>query len=164
MKIHIIGGSGTGKTYLARRLAQAYGLTHYDLDEIFCDDRSRYGQKRAPQERDALLAAILEKDNWIIEGVYYAWCGPCFSDADRIYLLTAPRPVYRFRILRRFLRRKLGLEAGKQESLKSLFALLKWADKYQEENMVQIRKALAPYADKVIEGRSSSIDISNEIV
>ena len=83
--------------------------------------------------------------------MYYAWCGRCFEDADRIYLLTVPRPVYRYRILRRFLRRKLGLAAGKRETLQSLCALLSWADKYQRGSLVEIRKLLEAYPDKVIE-------------
>ena len=69
--------------------------------------------------------------------------------ADRIYLLDVPRRTYRYRILRRFLRRKLGMENGKKETLHSLFALLKWADKYQEVNLPEILRILAPYADKV---------------
>ncbi|MBQ3651723.1 MAG: DNA topology modulation protein FlaR, partial [Clostridia bacterium] len=58
---------------------------------------------------------------------------------------------YRYRIIRRFLRRKLGLEPGKKETLKSLFALLKWADKYQRVNLAEIRKILEAYPDKVTE-------------
>ena len=88
-----------------------------------------------------------------MEGVYYAWCGRCFEDTDRIYLLTVPRPVYRYRIIRRFLRRKLGLEPGKKETLKSLSALLQWADKYQRVNLVEIRKLLEAYPEKVMGSR-----------
>ena len=108
-------------------------------------------KKRDTAERDALLDEVLQKDQWITEGVYYAWCGRCFEDADKIYLLTVPRRVYRYRIIRRFLRRKLGLEPGKRETLQSLFALLSWADKYQRVNLAEIRKLLEAYPDKVIE-------------
>ena len=34
MKIHIIGGSGSGKTYLAENLSKKYGIRHYDLDDL----------------------------------------------------------------------------------------------------------------------------------
>ena len=47
-------------------------------------------------------------------------------------------------------RRKLGLEKGKKESLKSVAALLRWADKYQKEDMAEIRRILAQYPEKVI--------------
>ena len=99
---------------------------------------------------DRLLAEVLDQEDWIIEGVYYAWCRQCFADADRIYVLRVPRYRYRYRIIRRFLRRKLGLEQGKKETLRSLRQLLKWADQYQNVNLAEIRELLIPYADKVI--------------
>ena len=152
MKIHIIGGPGSGKTFLAEKYSKELGIQHYDLDELQWDNRSGfYGVKRDPAERDDLLSDVLKHEDWVIEGVYYAWCQQCFADADKIYVLSVPRYKYRFRIIRRFIRRKLGLEQGKKETLKSLSKLLKWADKYQKVNMVEIRKLLVPYADKVTE-------------
>ena len=152
MKIHIIGGPGSGKTFLAEKLSKQLGISHYDLDDLQWDNASNdYGKKRDPQERAAMLDEILRKGDWIIEGVYYAWCGKCFEDADKIYLLTVPRRTYRYRIIRRFIRRKLGVEKGKKETLKSLSALLKWTDKFQRENLVEIKKILKNYPDKVIE-------------
>ena len=75
MRIRIIGGPGSGKSTLARQLAEEYGIPHYDLDNLQWDNAAAdYGTKRDPSERDALLADILKQDDWIIEGVYYAWC------------------------------------------------------------------------------------------
>ena len=151
MKIHIIGGPGSGKTFLAEKLSKELGISHFDLDDLQWDNKSAsYGVKRSPEERDRLLNDVLSHNDWIIEGVYYAWCQQCFADADRIYVLNVPRYKYRYRIIRRFVRRKLGLEKGKKENLKSLRELLKWADKYQKVNLVEIRKLLMPYSDKVI--------------
>ena len=151
MKIHIIGGPGSGKSFLAEKLSKELGISHFDLDDLQWDNKSAsYGVKRSPDERDRLLDDVLSHNDWIIEGVYYAWCQQCFADADRIYVLNVPRYKYRYRIIRRFVRRKLGLEKGKKENLKSLRELLKWADKYQKVNLVEIRKLLIPYSDKVI--------------
>lgn len=152
MKIHIVGGPGSGKSYFADRLAEQFGIPHYDLDDLQWDNTAAdYGTKRNPQEREKLLNQILQREDWIIEGVYHAWCRQCFADADRIYILEVPRSVYRYRIIRRFIRRKLGLEQGKRETLKSLTDLLKWADHYQRANLPEIKKLLQPYCSKVID-------------
>ena len=150
MKIHIIGGPGSGKSFLARKFSEQYKIPHYDLDDIQWDNSAEgYGTKRGSQERDSLLAGILKKDDWIIEGVYYSWCTQCFEDADRIILLEVPRYKYRFRIIRRYVRRKLNLEKGKKETLKSLSELLKWADKFQTSNLVEIKNILNKYPEKL---------------
>ena len=151
MKIFIIGCPGSGKTYLADKLAQELGVPHFDLDDLQWDNNAdTYGVKREPHKRDKLLNKILEQKDWIIEGVYYVWCARCFQEADKIYLLNVPKYKYRYRIIRRFIRRKLGLENGKKETFKSLIALLKWADQYQNKNMTEIRNILKNYPDKVI--------------
>ena len=151
MKIHIIGGPGSGKTYLASRLAKKLAIPHYDLDDLQWDNQAAdYGTKRDPKERDEMLRQILAQNDWIIEGVYYAWCGQCFEEADKIYLLRVPRRKYRCRIIRRFIRRKLGLEKGKKETIKSLSDLLKWADKFQSKNLPEIQEILEKYREKVI--------------
>lgn len=109
-----------------------------------------YGVKRNADERRELLQNILAEKQWIIEGVYYKWCGQCFTDADRIYLLEVPRHIYRYRVIKRFIRRKLGIEKGKKETLKSLVDLLKWADTYSKCDMPEIKKMLEPYKEKIV--------------
>ena len=151
MKIHIIGGSGSGKSTLAEKLSRKYAVPHCDLDDLQWDAAEAYGKKRDPAERDALLSDILQKEGWIIEGVYYAWCTRCFEEADRIYLLSPPVSLCKRRIIRRFIRRKLGREEGKKETLRDLTALLRWTDQYQQKNLPAIRELLAAYPDKVVE-------------
>ena len=92
MKIHIIGCSGSGKTYLANALSKKYNIPHFDLDDIQWDNSAKaYGTKRPPDERKALLQEILLKHDWIIEGVYYSWVQQSFDEADKIYVLDMPR-------------------------------------------------------------------------
>lgn len=112
MKIHIIGPSGAGKTYLAQRLSEKCGIPSYELDDLFWNNEG-YSGKRASEIRDAMLAEILQKDNWIIEGVQYAWVGESFAQADVIYLLDPPAWLCRARIVRRFVQRKLCSTARK---------------------------------------------------
>ena len=80
MKIHIIGCSGSGKTYLAKALSEKYNTPHFDLDDIQWDNNAGgYGVKMPLENRTELLNDILKNESWIIEGVYYAWVGKCPS-------------------------------------------------------------------------------------
>ena len=50
----------------------------------------------------------------------------------------------------RFIKRKLGIQKGKRETLKSLYDLLKWTETFQNKNMKEIRSILESYDNKVI--------------
>lgn len=156
MKIHIIGCSGSGKTYFAEKLSQKLSIPCFDLDDIHWDNTANnYDVKMQTDKRNALLQEILRNDNWIIEGVYYGWVGDCFRDADIIYVLETPRIVYRYRILKRFIKRKLRLEKGKNETLKSIYSLIRWTDIWQKENLPKINNILQVYENKVIRLKNS---------
>ena len=151
MKIHIIGCSGTGKTYFAKKLSDKYNIPHFDLDDIQWDNNSEgYGVKMPTDKREELLKQILDNDSWIIEGVYYAWVLECFEQADKIYVLNIPQHIYKSRIVIRFIKRKLGLEKGKKENFKSLYNLLKWTNQFQNKNLKEITKILEKYDSKVV--------------
>lgn len=150
MKIHIVGCSGAGKTYFADRLSEKYNIPHFDLDNLYWDNSAdRYGVKRQAEERENLLLEVLRNENYIIEGVYYKWLNESFERADIIYVLDIPEATCRFRIVKRFVKRKLGIEKGKKETLKSLWGLLKWLRKYRNTDMPKIREILAARSDKV---------------
>ena len=151
MKIHIIGCSGSGKTYLAKALSKKYNIPHFDLDDIQWDNESNgYGKKMPVEKRNCLLQQILANNSWIIEGVYYAWVLESFEKADIIYVLDIPKYIYKYRIIIRFLKRKLGIEKGKKETLKSLYNLLKWTDTFQNRNLKEIKEIFQKYENKVI--------------
>lgn len=151
MKIHIIGCSGSGKTYLAQALSKKYTIPHFDLDDIQWDNNAEgYGIKMPVEKRNVLLQEILINDEWIIEGVYYTWVQQSFDEADKIYVLDMPKYLYKSRIILRFIKRKLGLQKGKKETLKSVYNLLKWTETFQKNNLKEIKNILTKYGDKVI--------------
>lgn len=151
MKIHIIGCSGSGKTYLANALSKKYDIPHFDLDDIQWDNNAKgYGKKRPFDERKALLQEILFNNEWIIEGVYYDWVQQSFDEADKIYVLNMPGYLYKSRIIMRSIKRKLGIQKGKKETLKSVYNLLKWTETFQNKNLKEIKSILDRYDNKVI--------------
>ena len=151
MKIHIIGCSGSGKTYLAKELSKKHCIPHFDLDDIQWDNSTGcYGVKMPIEKRSALFTEILKNDNWIIEGVYYTWVQQSFEKADRIYVLDMPKHLYIRRIIIRFFKRKIGIEKGKKETFKSIHNLIKWTNTFQKNNFPEIKSMLEKYNDKVI--------------
>ena len=151
MKIHIIGCSGTGKTYLAKFFATKYNILHFDLDDIQWDNSSEnYGVKMPVEKRAKLLQAMLSQDEWVIEGVYYSWVQQSFEEADKIYVLDMPKYIYKSRIIKRSIKRFLGIEKGKKETLKSIYQLLKWTDTFQNKNLKEIKNMLEKYDEKVV--------------
>ena len=163
MRIHIIGCSGSGKTYFANALSNKYNIPHFDLDDIQWDNSANsYGVKMPIEKRNTLLKEILEKDAWIIEGVYYSWVLESFEKADTIYVLDIPKHIYKSRIIIRFLKRKFGKETGKKETIKSVYNLLKWTDAFQNINLKEIKEILKNFENKVI--YISSVSEVNRII
>jgi len=141
MRIHIIGGAGSGKSYVAARLSDMYGMAVLDLDTIFWDNTADGYNKRADGERrDRALAAFITRESWIVEGVYHTWLEPSFRAADAIIILTTPRWLRHYRIMRRFVARKVGMAPSKRgETLRSLWELLKWNHAYDRDNLVRAK-------------------------
>ncbi|WP_157037070.1 hypothetical protein [Oceanobacillus jeddahense] len=52
-KIHIVGGAGSGKTYLAKVLSDMFAIQAVDLDDLFWN--KSYGTKKDPFNEYALL-------------------------------------------------------------------------------------------------------------
>ncbi len=61
----IVGGPGSGKTWLADVLGKRLGLPGYSVDDAIWD---RYGHLRPAPEIDDIVCALPMQDSWIIEG------------------------------------------------------------------------------------------------
>ena len=100
MKVHIIGQAGSGKTTLARWIANRTGAEAHDLDRVV------YGRSGERPLRDivASVQAIAGGTAWITEGAYRdVWLLPLLQSADRIIWLDLPLRVCLWRIFRRHL-------------------------------------------------------------
>jgi adenylate kinase family enzyme len=103
-KIHIVGGSGVGKTTLATRLGAMLGVPVYHLDDV-ARVGGGTGPPRTEAERAALLQAIISKPAWITEGVHLGWTEPLLRESDLIvWMAGIPPRTARIRILQRFIR------------------------------------------------------------
>lgn len=66
-RICIIGGSGTGKTTLAKNLGKQLNLPVYYIDGIHHLENWRIRNK---DERDKIILEKTDEDKWIIDGTY----------------------------------------------------------------------------------------------
>ncbi|HEX2944845.1 MAG TPA: AAA family ATPase [Clostridia bacterium] len=134
MKIYIVGAVSSGKSTLAKRLSATLGIPSYSLDEVvhIPDKSSPWGNiKRQAEERDQLFNSIIEQSKWIIEDVGR----PCFEagmkEADMIILLETPSMTRNFRIIKRWLKQRLGIEKCiYAPRLKMLVSMLRWSRDY----------------------------------
>lgn len=150
-KIRIIGCSGSGKTYLSKYLSNKYKVPYFDLDDIVWDNSEFYGIKKYKESRKLLLNNILENKSWIIEGIYYnKWAKQTFDDADIIYVLNIPAYLCIYRVIKRFIKRKLHIEKGRKESFQSLISLISWIYNYNNKEFPAVSLILKEYGDKVI--------------
>ena len=147
-RIHIIGASGSGKTYLGQKLSQLLHLPLQDLDGIKWDNQGTYGVERPETERDRLLQEFITQPAWITEGIYYGWVGDSFAAADVIIILQPSAMTRNYRMILRFLKRKLGFLPSKNETIKDLIALIKWTNDYARRKIPEIIAMTDLYDDK----------------
>lgn len=151
-KIHIIGGPGSGKSYMANLISSQTNIKNYDLDDIFWDNSlNSFGIKTDTNTRDMNLRKILLNDYWVIEGVYYAWLNESFSRSDIVIVLKTNVYIRDWRIIKRFFKRKIGLmPCNKKETFKGLVGLIKWNHNYDKKNMIEAEKVIDKFANKKV--------------
>lgn len=152
MRIHILGGPGSGKSFSGRKLADSLGIPHYDLDDIFWDqDSLKYGVRAPSEVRDQRLSEITTQDSWVIEGVFFEWLRPSFERADRILVLTPCVYLRHLRVTIRFIKRKLRLvECKYKDDLYRLACLLIWNHRYDKRYLPKALDAMREFRSKVV--------------
>jgi len=110
-----------------------------------------FSGENPPELRDRLLEEITEKEQWIVEGVYYKWLASSFEAADVIIYLD-PKPYKRaIRIIMRFFKQRTGLErANYKQTLSGLLEMLRWNNKFDKENKMKILELLEIHKHKLI--------------
>lgn len=108
-RISVVGPTGSGKTHLARALADRLGLPLYELDGLRWDSRGR--ELPRPEFVD-LVAALAAQDNWIIDGHYRDVRHLIWRRAEMVVRLRYPLPVVALRLLGRFRQKRHALSVG----------------------------------------------------
>ena len=118
----IIGNSGSGKSWLAQRLAEQMRVPWTDLDLIhWLSDEHSIARPRTEAVAMARIAASEER--WIIEGVYGWIVSELLHRATALVWLTVDDRTCIANIRQR--------EAKRDEEDALLIALLEWAGSYR---------------------------------
>ena len=89
-KVIVIGSPGAGKSTFARKLRDATGLPLYYLDMLWHKpDRTTISK----EEFDQKLKAIMENDQWIMDGNYHRTLETRLKVCDTVFLLDFPLEV-----------------------------------------------------------------------
>ncbi|TGA96669.1 AAA family ATPase [Sporolactobacillus shoreae] len=152
-KIHIIGCVGSGKTTLARNLSHQFHIPFYELDNVVWMRNESGDIKRPNEERDKLLGTIIRSDAWIIEGAHFHnWVFQSFDHADLIIFLDTNDSKRKFRIIKRFVRQKLGFEKANYKPTFKIFKdMFKWNTNFENQIKPELINTLSQqYKDKLI--------------
>ncbi|MDO4740177.1 MAG: hypothetical protein Q4A66_05875 [Eubacteriales bacterium] len=96
----VVGCPGSGKSTMARAMAQRTGLPAVHLDKLFWRD---HWTSVPAEEFDALLRCELAKDCWIIDGNFSRTLPMRLARAEAVVWLDYPLHVSLFGALRRVL-------------------------------------------------------------
>lgn len=127
MKILIIGNSGSGKSWLAKRLAECHGLPLIHLDDLFWQPGG-FDQPRSEAEQARLLAEASCQATWIAEGVFGRLAAQVLQQADHLVWLDLEWSVCVKRLRHRAA--EAPMHQGRRQTENGLAKLLAWAGAY----------------------------------
>ena len=119
----IIGNSGSGKSWLAQRLAEQLQAPWTDLDQIhWLSDEHSIARPR--NEALGMARGAASEERWVIEGVYGWIISEIIHRATALIWLSVGDEECLANIRQR--------EAGRDEQDLLLIALLEWAGSYRQ--------------------------------
>ncbi|MCY0386703.1 adenylate kinase [Robbsia sp. Bb-Pol-6] len=124
-KTLVIGNSGSGKSWLAERLAVLQGGTWIDLD-LFNWESGGYDLARKREDVIAMARAAADAERWVIEGIYGWIVSEILPAATALVWLGIDESECVANVQRRGMRR--GASAQSFESL------LEWAKTYRSRS------------------------------
>lgn len=130
MRTVIIGNSGSGKTWLAKRIAARQDRIIH-LDDIFWQPGA-FEEKRDPQEIRQLILKSKAHPSWIVEGVYSNLVKDYLEVATHLIWIDPPIALCLARLETRGSTNNKHL--GRIQSEENRRQLIQWAAQYHDRN------------------------------
>ena len=150
LKLDIIGSVASGKSTLARELSEKYQIPFYEKDNIVWERTPNGDKKRTSEERDRIFKEIIEGENWIVEGSPRECLNESFAYSDYIILLDINTCTRLFRVIRRWVRQRIGKEKyNSKPTLKFLYYNIMWVFEFNKERK-KVIELLSKYGTKFV--------------
>lgn len=135
-RIIILGGTGVGKTTLAREISEILKIPFYSLDFMVFD---KNWKKRPLPKREDLLKRAIKKNKWVMEGRYADdWVLPALKKVELIIILDFRKRVLFGRVFKRF--KQSVKEKSAYGTFGSLVACLKFANNYRLDRYLKFEE------------------------
>ena len=146
-KVIVIGSGGSGKSTFTRELGERTGIEVIHLDQEYW--RPNW-VKTPTDEWVAKVAAMLERDSWIMDGNFGGTREMRMRAADTIIFLDLPRYVCLYRILKRTMkfygRSRPDMTEGCNEKFDLEFFL--WVWNYPNATRDRVLSTLQTFPEK----------------
>ena len=143
-KVIVIGCPGSGKSTVSRALHNKTGIPLYHLDMMYWNADKTTVEKSVFLER---LFAVLEKDEWIIDGNYGATMELRMAASDTVIFLDYPLNVCLNGIKERFGKPRSDMPWIETEEDSEFIEFIK---NYNEQQKPKVLELLKKYGDKNI--------------
>ena len=143
-KVIVIGCPGSGKSTVSRALHNKAGFPLYHLDMMYWNADKTTAEKSVFLER---LSAVLEKDEWIIDGNYGSTMELRMAACDTVIFLDYPLDVCLDGIKERRGKPRSDMPWIETEEDAEFIEFIK---KYNEQQKPKVLELLEKYGDKNI--------------
>lgn len=139
VRLHILGGSGSGTTTLGRALARRWSCRYVDVDDVFwLPTTPPYQTTRPREQRLALLQdALAATESWVLSGSLCGWGDPLIPLFTHVVFLSLPKELRMARLLARERERHGDAIAPGGPMCEQHQEFVRWAADYDEGDLTK---------------------------
>lgn len=133
MKIQIIGGSGTGKSTLAKYIGEKEQIKWIDTDYYLWKDDSFTENHPFEKRKELYQKDMALGGNYVVSGSTFSWCSEGFSNRDLLVFLSLDETVRMKRLQQREMARSGLRDIWLDENQAYTNDFLEWCKTYWTE-------------------------------
>jgi len=131
MKIQIIGGSGTGKSTLARYISEKEKIKWIDTDNYLWKDDTFTENHPIEKRKEMYQKDIKSYNCYVVSGSIFMWCPNGFSNRDLLVFLSLDEAIRMDRLRNREIKRNSKMRLDENGKYTNDF--LEWCKTYWTE-------------------------------